>query len=100
VSGFEVVAEAAGLADRIAAADLVVTGEGSFDAQSAQGKTTGRVLALAAAAGKPATVFAGHAEAGLAAETIAALEPDPAVAMRDAGALLTEIARRWAARQA
>ena len=38
-SGAEVVAEAAGLAERVAAADVVVTGEGRFDGQTAFGKT-------------------------------------------------------------
>ena len=37
-SGLELVAEAVGLADRVAAADLVVTGEGRFDSQSLRGK--------------------------------------------------------------
>ena len=51
VPGFDVVAEALGLAERIAGADLVVTGEGTFDAGSFDGKAVGGVLALAAEAG-------------------------------------------------
>ena len=59
-SGFELVAETVHLDDRIGRADLVVTGEGSFDSQSLQGKVTGRILERAAAAGKRAAVLAGR----------------------------------------
>lgn len=96
-SGFDLVAEATGLAERLAAADLVVTGEGRFDAQSAQGKVTGRLIELAGAAGKPVVVFAGQATNEGAARTISAMEADHGRAMENAGALLTELAGRWAA---
>jgi glycerate kinase len=46
-SGFDVVADAAGLDDALAAADIVITGEGRFDATSLEGKVTGSVIALA-----------------------------------------------------
>ncbi len=62
VPGFEVVAEHLGLAERIAGADLVVTGEGYLDAQSFQGKAVGGVCQLAARAGVPVAVVAGDAE--------------------------------------
>ena len=58
--GFEVVAEAVGLEDRIEDADLVVTGEGFLDEQSFNGKVVGGVLELAGAAGVPALVVAGQ----------------------------------------
>src|SRR6202022_113315 len=38
VSGFQVVAERLGLAERIQRADVVITGEGKIDSQSLQGK--------------------------------------------------------------
>ena len=63
-SGFEVVAEASRLLERLAAADCVVTGEGRYDSQSLQGKVTGRIVELAHKAGKRATVIAGSASAG------------------------------------
>jgi glycerate kinase len=44
-SGFEWIARAADLDERIAAADLVVTGEGRFDSQSLSGKAVGRIIA-------------------------------------------------------
>jgi glycerate 2-kinase len=55
----------AGLADAIAGADLVVTGEGRFDVTSTTGKVTGSVLAAAAAAGVASAVVAGSLAADL-----------------------------------
>lgn len=46
-SGFDVVAEAAGLREAVAEADRVVTGEGRFDPTSWEGKVVGGVWALA-----------------------------------------------------
>jgi glycerate kinase len=66
VPGFEVVAEAIGLEDRLEVADLVVTGEGWLDEQSFRGKAVGGVLALADAAGVSAAVIVGGAEPGAA----------------------------------
>ncbi|WP_134324427.1 glycerate kinase [Cumulibacter soli] len=63
-SGFEVVAEALGLADAVASADLVITGEGSFDEQSVRGKVTGSVADLARSAGRPCVVLAGRSSLG------------------------------------
>ncbi|MCW2608450.1 MAG: glycerate kinase, partial [Frankiales bacterium] len=63
-SGLGVVAEAVGLAGRVAAADLVVTGEGSFDATSLLGKVPGAVAALAQEAGVPCLVLAGQVHVG------------------------------------
>jgi glycerate kinase len=98
-SGFDLVAATAGFHERLAQADLVITGEGRFDSQSAQGKVTGRVLELARLARKPAVVFAGGKLRGASdveVRTIAALEPDPAVAMEHAAELLKQVAREWA----
>jgi glycerate 2-kinase len=52
----------AGLGRALAQADLVITGEGRFDATSLTGKTSGTVLAAAAAAGVPAALVAGQVE--------------------------------------
>jgi glycerate kinase len=95
-SGFEIVAGLTGLAERVRAADIVVTGEGSFDAQSAQGKTTGRVIELARGAGKPVVVFAGRAEAGSRAMTLSDIEADERRSMAMAGELLERVAAGWA----
>lgn len=50
---------AAGFESRIRGSDLVVTGEGSFDGQSAGGKVAGVVVAEAARAGKRVIAVAG-----------------------------------------
>lgn len=63
-SGVALAADACGLAGRIAGADLVVTGEGRVDAQTAHGKTPMGVAQRAQAAGVPAIVVAGSIGAG------------------------------------
>lgn len=60
VSGSAAVAELIGLADAVAAASLVVTGEGSYDRQSAAGKAPSHVAALAGAAGVDVALVAGR----------------------------------------
>ena len=83
-SGFEVVAEAVGLADRVRRAGLVLTGEGRLDRQSAFGKTTVGVAGLAREAGKPVVALVGSVEGDYAKEAarlfdaVFALTPDPA----------------------
>ena len=62
VPGFDLVAEALGLAVRIASADLVITGEGSLDSQTLGGKGPAGVAALARAAGVPVLAIAGRVE--------------------------------------
>ncbi|MEV8240004.1 glycerate kinase [Microbacterium testaceum] len=47
VPGAEAVAELIGVREAVARADVVVTGEGAFDASSAAGKVPGRLAALA-----------------------------------------------------
>jgi glycerate kinase len=51
-SGFDVVAEAIGLEARIKSADLVITGEGSLDRQTLDGKTPVEVAKMARTFGK------------------------------------------------
>jgi glycerate 2-kinase len=61
VSGFDLVSAWLDLEARLAAADVVITGEGRFDDSSLQGKGPGAVVARALAIGKPVHVFAGAA---------------------------------------
>jgi glycerate kinase len=58
-SGFDVVAEALRLEERVAACDLVITGEGRLDAQTLEGKGPAGVASLARRHGKPVLAFAG-----------------------------------------
>jgi glycerate kinase len=58
-SGFEVIAELAGLRERLRGADLLVTGEGRLDAQTAYGKTVARAARLARELNVPVLVVPG-----------------------------------------
>ena len=57
--GVEVVAELVGLDDAVRGADLVITGEGRFDAQTLRGKTPFGVARVAQRHGVPVIVIAG-----------------------------------------
>ena len=59
VPGFDVVADALSLAERLDGVELVVTGEGFLDAQSFAGKAVGGVVDLARDADIPVLVVAG-----------------------------------------
>jgi glycerate kinase len=63
-SGADLVMDAVGLSDAIEGADLVVTGEGSFDSTSLRGKVAAGVAQRAQAAGVPCVVAAGQAGVG------------------------------------
>lgn len=60
VSGVETVLSAVGLERLVAAADLVITGEGCLDWQSLQGKVVAGVAELASAHATPAVALAGQ----------------------------------------
>ncbi|MBO0980819.1 glycerate kinase [Microbacterium sp. SD291] len=104
--GIDVVQRLTGLADRIADADLVITGEGSLDDQSLGGKTPLGVAAAAKAAGRPVIAVCGRSTLSAAEATasgfravypLSDLEPDPAVSIANAKALLVQVGRRIAA---
>lgn len=59
-SGFQCIAKALGAEERIAAADFVVTAEGSLDSQTLEGKTPHGVSQLARKHGKPVYALAGR----------------------------------------
>ncbi len=63
--GFALVAEATGLDGRVAQADIVITGEGRLDDQTAFGKTAAGVAHLAKKHHKPAGVVAGSVRGDL-----------------------------------
>jgi len=83
VPGFDLVAERLGLDERLAEADLVVTGEGLLDATSFTGKVVGRVRERAAAAGIETLVLAGEVAANSPIDAVSLVErygPDRALA--------------------
>jgi glycerate kinase len=59
--GFDVVAQAVGLESKINDADVVITGEGSLDRQTLEGKTPAGVARLAQKLGKPVFALVGRA---------------------------------------
>jgi glycerate kinase len=63
--GVDVVAEALGLPARVAAADLVITGEGRLDAQSLRGKVPAGIVRLGRELSIPVAIVCGEAEEGL-----------------------------------
>ena len=65
VDGFGLVADAVGLDEQIAEADLVITGEGQLDETSFDGKVVGGVLALAREVDVPVVAVVGRVAAGL-----------------------------------
>lgn len=76
--GVEVVMELTGFEERLRRSDLVVTGEGRLDAQTAYGKTTAGVARLARAAGLAVAAVVGSlGESGkaVADEFLDAVEP-------------------------
>jgi glycerate kinase len=103
-SGAAVIAEFTNLADDVAAADLIITGEGRFDDQSLHGKVVS-ALAATAAADTRVLVLAGQvtlgadalAAAGItAAHSIADHAGSVQVAIDDAANQLTGLARQTA----
>jgi glycerate 2-kinase len=103
--GIELVLELAGFVAKVAAADLVIIGEGSLDEQTLYGKAPAGVAAAARAHGKPVVAVAGRvtlppgplAAAGIArAYALSDIEPDQARSMAEAGPLLEKLAGRVA----
>lgn len=66
-SGIRIVLEETGLADELSDADLVITGEGRMDSQTAMGKAPAGVAGLAKKYGKPVAALAGSVTADASA---------------------------------
>jgi len=83
LSGFEVVADHLDLDDHLAAADVVVTGEGYLDRQSLDGKVVGGIAERAVAVGKPLVIVTGDADDDVIADVTAmATDAAPVVVAR------------------
>jgi glycerate 2-kinase len=103
VSGFDMVAELVGLDDHLDWADLVITGEGRFDATSFLGKPVGGIIARCGERSLPVVVVCGSSDSAAdceAAKRAAAihqlidLQPDAEIAIAHPGPLLQELGRR------
>ena len=103
--GVDLVLELVGFADRLAGADLVVTGEGALDEQTLHGKAPAGVAAAAVAAAIPVVAVCGRnqldAESLRSAGIIAAyaltdLEPDVEKCIADPAPLLVRLGERIA----
>ena len=88
--GAELVLDTIGFDERAADADLVVTGEGTVDATTLEGKAPGAVVRRCAQLGVRCELFGGVVRDGVAAR---ALSGDPDRAARDLEALGEELAR-------
>jgi glycerate kinase len=109
-SGFDLVVELTGVDDALERADLVITGEGSLDEQSLNGKAPAGIASRAGARGIPLLAIAGRIQldeaqlAGLGVVGSRALiehSPSLAHAQEHAATLLREqaadLVREWAA---
>src|SRR3989442_4409277 len=81
--GAPLVVDAAGLESKLRGADLVITGEGRVDEQTAYGKAPGEVAKRAHAAGIPVLLLAGSKGQGW--ETLTALGVTSVVALTEEG---------------
>lgn len=99
--GIELLLDLLGFADLLAGAGLVITGEGSLDAQSLRGKAPVGVASAASRAGVPTVAVAGQLGVGpdvlltagiRAAYPLTDLSPDPADCVARAPELLEELA--------
>lgn len=90
-SGVGLVSDLVALDDAVGGADLVVTGEGSFDGQSLRGKVVAGVALAAAARGVPCVVLAGQVAVGRPQATAAGVTAAYAVA-EHAGSLAASMA--------
>ena len=88
LSGYRVVTELLGFDQVLRTSQVVVTGEGAFDATSLLGKVVGSVLADAQKSGVPALVIAGR------------VEKDASEAARASGARVVSLSERFGEKRA
>jgi glycerate 2-kinase len=94
--GFGLVSAWLGIEERIAAADIVVTGEGRFDESSLGGKGPGAIAARARDLGKRVVVLAGQARGAPEGLEVRAITPEGVpleVALRETGPNLAAAVR-------
>ncbi len=103
VSGIDLVLELTGWHASLAEADLVVTGEGSVDGSTADGKAVSGIVTAASGAGVPVVVFGGLVDPDAAASLrargvteVVALSGDIGSAAEDLFALGRRLGERYA----
>lgn len=105
-AGIDLFLEITGFYDQLAGASLVITGEGSLDAQTLRGKAPAGVAAAAGRAVVPVVAIAGRNRLGpaelaaggfAAAYTLLDLEPDVARCLAEPAPLLEQLGARIAA---
>ena len=103
--GIRLVLDLVGFDRHLPDARLVITGEGSLDAQTLSGKTPAGVAAAASSAGIPVVTVSGrlalsadqlHASGIRQAYALTDIEPDPRRCIAEAGPLLESLARSLA----
>jgi glycerate kinase len=103
--GIDLILELVGFADHLPGARLVITGEGSLDEQTLNGKAPAGVAAAARRAGVPVVAVAGrlalspdrlHAAGIDGAYALTDIEPDMRRCLAEPGPLLVKLARRLA----
>lgn len=101
--GFAIVSDAIRLEERIAASDLVITGEGRLDAQTLYGKAPAEVARLARKYDKPVAVVCGQSDLGAGSSEwfdfvvpLLSLDPSPERCFANAADLLALAAGRIA----
>lgn len=101
--GIQIVLDASGFADKVRGADLVLTGEGQIDRQTAYGKTISGVARAAQAAGAPVIALVGSIGDGvenlyeIGVTSMFSLAPGPIsldLAMAEGPRLLADAAER------
>lgn len=99
-SGYQLVAQALDLERRLAVADIIITGEGRFDRQTALGKGPGALARSARELGKHVVLFAGSVEHEEGLDTSSLRELIDVSASARPGAspaeALREAAAKWA----
>jgi glycerate kinase len=105
--GFDLVAGLLELETAVARADLVLTGEGSLDWQTLEGKAPAGVAALARRLGRPVIAFGGRIEEGARAslgncfsELVALSDVEPELTLEQRMTQAAQLLRRHAARLA
>jgi glycerate kinase len=92
VSGAELVLEAVGLGDAVRTADLVVTGEGTLDRSTFEGKAPGEVVRVCREEGVRCVLFGGRVVEAPGDVDVRELSGDPARAAEDLTALGASLA--------